>query len=329
MSKRILLIAIGCLMPLAYCSPLPNGGLDLMNWDAFAQAPGVNEPVPFTEDDRAALPKSMQALVTLHARLGPTKPGDWLQGHAERPETYDQFVAAGPTKATKERRTIWIQPIGEFTAEQRKIVELSSEFLGHYFQLPVRTAKDWPLAVIPDKARRDNPLQGHPQIQSIYILNDLLKPALPKDAAAFIAFTATDLWPGEGWNFVFGQASLQDRVGVWSIQRFGDPSKSEEEFRHVLRRTLKTAAHETGHMFSLPHCVYFDCCMNGSNSLPEADRQPLELCPQCLAKLCYATGADPKKRFEALIGFAKANKLAEEQRLWERSNEAIGATSSP
>lgn len=324
MTKRMLLIAIGCFMPLAYCSPLRHGGIDLIDWNAVAQSPGVNEPVPFTDDDRKALPAPLQALVPLHTPLEPTKPGDWLQGHAERPETYEQFVAAGPTKATKERRTIWIQPIGEFTAEQRKIVELSSEFLSHYFQLPVRTAKDWSLSVIPDQARRDNPLQGHPQIQSIYILHDLLKPALPKDAAALIAFTSTDLWPGEGWNFVFGQASLQDRVGVWSMKRFGDAAKSDKEFRQVLRRTLKTAAHETGHMFSLPHCVYFDCCMNGSNSLPEADRQLLSLCPQCLAKLCYAAGADPRKRFESLIGFAKANRLAEEQRLWERSLEAIG-----
>jgi archaemetzincin len=324
MSKRLLWIAIGCIVPLAYCSPLPEGGLDWVDWYAFAQTPGVNEPVPFTEADRAALPKKMQTLVPLHEPMKSPAPGEWLQGHPERPETYRQFVAAGPIKATKERRTIWIQPIGEFTAEQRKIVELSSEFLGHYFQLPVRIAKDWPLSVIPEKARRDNPLQGHPQIQSIYILHDLLKPALPEDAAALIAFTATDLWPGEGWNFVFGQASLQDRVGVWSMKRFGDAAKSDKEFRQVLRRTLKTAAHETGHMFSLPHCVYFDCCMNGSNSLPEADRQPLSLCPQCLAKLCYATGADPKKRFESLIGFAKANRLVEEQRLWERSLEAIG-----
>ena len=38
---------------------------------------------------------------------------------------------------------------------------------------------------------------------------------LPKDAFAFVAFTSSDLWPGEGWNFVFGQASMEGRIGVW------------------------------------------------------------------------------------------------------------------
>lgn len=306
--------------PLATAGCLALGIAAVVGWRIWAQSPApVNGPVPFTEADRAALPTALQPLVPLHKPLGPPQSGDWLQAHAETPQNYKQFVASRPVRTTKERRVIWVQPLGDFNAEQRKIVELSAEFLGIYYQLPVQTAKEWPESVVPDKARRDNPLQGHPQIQSIYILYDLLKPRVPQDAAALIAFTTTDLWPGEGWNFVFGQASLQDRVGVWSLYRFGDPSANEEVFRMVLRRTLKTAAHETGHMFSLPHCVYFECCMNGSNNLPEADRQPLAVCPQCLAKLCYATGADPKERFRKLIDFAAKHKLEEERALWERS----------
>lgn len=329
MSKRVLLTAIGCVVLLTYCSPSQPGGVGELNW-ALGQLTEVKEPQPFTEADRQSLPKPLAALVPLHVPMAKPVPGEWLASHPERPETYKQYIFGKPIRATRERRTIWIQPIGEFTPEQRKIVELSSEFLGHYYQLPVRIAKDWKMDVIPAEARRENPIQGHPQIQSIYILHDLLRPALPKDAAALIAFTAVDLWPGEGWNFVFGQASLQDRVGVWSLKRFGDPSKSEEEFRRTLRRTLKTAAHETGHMFSLPHCVYFECCMNGSNHLEEADGQPLSVCPQCLAKLCFATGADPKKRFESLVGFAKEHELPEERRMWERSLESLdGKAVSP
>jgi archaemetzincin len=152
-----------------------------------------------------------------------------------------------------------------------------------------------------------------------YVCNVLLKPRLPKDAVAMIAFTAVDLWPGEGWNYVFGEASLKDRVGVWSMHRFGDPDASDDAFRLCLLRTLKTATHETGHMFSLPHCVLYQCNMCGSNSLPEADRQPLEMCPHCLAKLCYATGARPAKRFEQLIEFYKANHLKAEREFCEKS----------
>ena len=94
--------------------------------------------------------------------------------------------------------------------------------------------------------------------------------------------------------------------------------------RRVLLRTLKTATHETGHMFSMAHCTLFECNMCGSNHLPEADRRPLELCPHCLAKLCYATNADPIKRFERLIAFYRAHDLSAEQCVlrevrWRRS----------
>jgi len=54
-----------------------------------------------------------------------------------------------------------------------------------------------------------------------------------------IAFTASDLWPGPGWNFVFGLASLRERVGVWSIHRFGNPSKGQAAFTQTLLRTLQ------------------------------------------------------------------------------------------
>lgn len=85
---------------------------------------------------------------------------------------------------------------------------------------------------------------------------------------------------------------------------------------------LKVATHETGHMFSLAHCTRYKCNMCGSNHLAEADRMPLEMCPHCLAKLCYATGANPAKRFQELIEFYKANGLKAEQEFCEKSLKA-------
>mgnify|MGYP000107882883 CR=1 FL=1 len=37
------------------------------------------------------------------------------------------------------------------------------------------------------------------------------------------AVTMTDLYPSEDWNFVFGQASLRNRVGAYSFARY-DPA---------------------------------------------------------------------------------------------------------
>ena len=63
--------------------------------------------------------------------------------------------------------------------------------------------------------------------------------------------------------------------------------------------------------------------MCGSNHRAESDRRPLALCPHCLAKLCYATGVDPAKRFERLIAFCKRHGLAKEEAFYRKSLEAL------
>ena len=76
-------------------------------------------------------------------------------------------------------------------------------------------------------------------------------------------------------------------------------------------------------MFSMMHCTLFACNMCGSNHRAESDSHPQALCPHCLAKLCYATGADPQKRFEKLIAFCKANGLKPEREFYEKSLSAM------
>src|SRR5262249_60987573 len=85
---------------------------------------------------------------------------------------------------------------------------------------------------------------------STSLLREILEPDVPEDALGYLALTARDLWPGKGWNFVFGQANLRRRVGVWSIHRNGWPGQGEAEFRLCLRRTPETAAHEAGHVLT-------------------------------------------------------------------------------
>jgi archaemetzincin len=147
----------------------------------------------------------------------------------------------------------------------------------------------------------------------------VLKPRLPDDACAYIAFTTSDLWPGRGWNFVFGQASLRERVGVWSIYRFGDPEADDAAFRLCLKRTMKVGTHETGHMFSMLHCIAYRCNMNGSNHLAESDAQPVWLCPECMAKMCWMTRCDPVERYRKLVEFCKQEGLQEESAFYEKS----------
>ncbi|HSU83511.1 MAG TPA: hypothetical protein VLR69_13895, partial [Thermoanaerobaculia bacterium] len=35
----------------------------------------------------------------------------------------------------------------------------------------------------------------------------------------------------------------------------------------------------------------------------ELDSRPLDTCPECMAKICWATGYDPRRRFERMADF--------------------------
>jgi archaemetzincin len=199
---------------------------------------------------------------------------------------------------------LYVLQLGEMTAAQTRLIRLVANFMEFFFCLPVVLLPPALDLRLPSQAQRKRPQL---QLKSSYLLQQLLVPRRPLDCAALIAFTAADLYPADDWNFVFGQASLQERVGVWSLWRSGDPgSQSAEERRLALRRTLLTAAHETAHVFSLPHCITHLCLLNGSNHQAERDRRPLEPCPVCLSKLAHALEwrADMLPvRYERLAGF--------------------------
>lgn len=58
-------------------------------------------------------------------------------------------------------------------------------------------------------------------------------------------------------------------------------------------------------MLGIPHCVAYECCMNGSNHLAEKDARPLEFCPECTAKLWWTCRIrDPSHRYAALSAAA-------------------------
>ncbi len=140
------------------------------------------------------------------------------------------------------------------------------------------------------------------------------------DALAYLALTASDLWPGRDWNFVFGEASLRQRLGVWPIYRNGDP---ETDFRLCLRRALSTAPHETGHILGIWHCTAYLCLMNGSNHQQEKGRRPMHLCPVCLHKLCWNLQVEPVPYLTRLKAFCEQNGLEPERNWYERAIAAL------
>ncbi|MGD2173936.1 MAG: archaemetzincin [Candidatus Brocadiaceae bacterium] len=271
------------------------------------------------------LTQMIDALRPLHRTMDATRPGDWLSVHPEPGQTFREYVGSDPVTPGGGRNTVYVQPLGDLQDRQRDVVVLTAGFIGPYLNVPVQTREALPLSLVPPEARRVHPSWGVRQLLSRYILQQVLTPRLPDDAAAYVAFTAEDLWPGEGWNFVFGQASLRHRVGVWSIYRNGDPEADQATFRLCLLRTIKTATHELGHMFSMQHCTGYRCAMNGSNTLEEKDRRPLALCPECLAKVCWATGADPVERYRKLLSLCRDHGLQPQGEFYEESLNTLTA----
>lgn len=267
------------------------------------------------------LDKMRARLAPLHAPASAPKPGEWRFDHPEPGQRFAEYLASGPTVPTPERRTIAVLPLGELGAAHREIVTLVTEYIQHHFGLAARTEPSAVLEAIPPRARRER--AGGTQLLTRWLLDDVLPARLPRDAAALIAFVREDLWPGEGWNFVFGEATLERRVGVWSLARYGDPGAGAEAFTLALRRALKIAVHETGHMFSMRHCTAYACVQAGVNSLEEADVSPLWLCPECLAKTCWATSTDPRAHLEAVGAFCKRHRLDEEAAFFDKSRAVL------
>jgi archaemetzincin len=244
------------------------------------------------------------------------KPGphDWLAVHPESGQTFDQFKASSPNRPTDSRRVIYLQPLGEFAADRSPSIERLREFASAFFAMRVKALSVVSLDVSKFTTRR-NPNTGNLQILAGDVL-DFLKSRVPSDAFCVLAITMEDLYPEPSWNFVFGQASLRERVGVYSFARYdpafyGQPRGPGYETL-LLRRSCKVLAHETGHMFGLAHCTFFNCLMNGSNHLAESDRRPLHLCPVCLRKLQWSIGFDVLERYRALERVIRADGFVDE-----------------
>ena len=167
----------------------------------------VRAPGTTSAPDPARLEEMIKRLAPLHRALRPPRGADWLAQHHEAGQTFQQYISGYPMRPTAKRHTIYVQPLGDLTTRQRRIIQL--------------------------------------------------------------------------------------------------------------------AAHETGHMFTIRHCTAHQCNMSGRNSLEESDRLPLPLCPQCMAKVCWASRCDPRARLQGLLHFCQHNGLAPEAGFYGRSLAAL------
>ncbi|KAI1896652.1 hypothetical protein AGOR_G00096970 [Albula goreensis] len=284
----------------------------------------------YTREERRFLDEGLHSDSPLFSPISLHSDSDWISSHPEAPQDFQSFYS-NPYRNTpiKGRKIIYIQTIGSFGG----VEAVTEQYVGwlrdyceaFYYGLVVKLLD--PVSVSATGcAFRVNDSTRNLQIHAGDLLN-FLKKKKPKDAFCIVGITMIDLYPKDSWNFVFGQASLTEGMGVFSFARYDDDFyrrsyKGRLQKRDKLKqgdytvfigyytppitsilllRSCKTLTHEIGHIFGIKHCQWLQCVMQGSNHLEESDRRPLDLCPICLRKLQSALQFKMADRYKALL----------------------------
>ncbi|PWV47688.1 archaemetzincin [Chitinophaga sp. S165] len=247
--------------------------------------------------------------------------GDWRYSHNEKRQDLKAYIKARPVRPGADHSTIYLMPVGDFTSLQQTALKQVREYVEIFFQMKTVLLPAISDSVVTAVASREH--DGHTQLRAPYLLDSLLKDKCPQGGIAFMAISAKDLYPKDSWNYVFGLASYTKRVGVSSIYRLQDGYLDTANYKTCLTRLANISSHEIGHMFSLHHCVYASCVMNGSNGLSETDRSPLRLCSECQKKLFWNIAYNNKRRLKQLSDFCKSNSLQHDWLTFKADLDAV------
>lgn len=249
----------------------------------------------------------------------------WRTLRPEPPQTIAEFRDFGANTRVAPRDRIALLPLGEYPLDVMvednfvslvRTPDLSAiaATLAAFFATPVDLL---PCRPFPREQVASRRLARHAQYDARALL-DRVAPGLPRDAHSMLTLVNVDLFVWSEQQYAFGWSTLRDRLGVVGFSRL-DPSvhggvAPDDVPGTLLRRGLRVAVHEVGHMFGLGHCQAFRCAMNGIADLVELDATPLRLCPLCLRKLHIVTGLDPRARDAELLRVFARLGLGEEER---------------
>ena len=116
-------------------------------------------------------------------------------------------------------------------------------------------------------------------------LIEILEARAPAGDEVALGVADVDLFSAM-FTFVFGEARLAGRAGIFSIHRLRKERYGLPADPAVLEaRSRREALHETGHLLGLIHCREPGCVMRFSPSAEEVDLKDDRFCPRCSERL--------------------------------------------
>ncbi len=245
-------------------------------------------------------------------------------GKNEVEQPFEAFANSEVMRTNASRNLLKIVIIDQgISNEEQEILQIVSDYLSVVHGVTVTLTTNYTLT---DIDRRGNQYAVEPNLSK-------LRENLP-ETTFVLGFTSKDLYSYEcrdSVNFIFGVGRWQYAAGLFSTCRFSDGSLEK-----TLIRLMRLASHEFGHMRGLAHCIKYACCMQGVNSMNEADKVPLTFCAQDMAKICHLNQWNLKEGYQRQLDFfenfeekyrKKTDFSAEMERLKKKTN-ALMATPS-
>jgi archaemetzincin len=308
--RRWIAVLAAAIAVLALCG---RGERPASDWGPVSLPPELVErllPVPTPE--LARLYRATERVAPLNRTLAEPRAGEWRHSHREPGETFKQFVAFNPFAPRTRPVRLTAHLADDLTADQRHTALAAAHHAAACFGMELTEAAPLELDGLPDSARRLHPRWHTAQLSTQHVLDELVRLRAHTAGACDVAFVASDVWPGPGWDFVYGQARPRMRVAVVSFNRIEHAGLAADAKRSTLERTVKVASHEIAHVLAMRHCTAYACNMCGADPIEELDANPAWFCPECAAKICWIAAQDAAawhlgaaERFERL-GLAAA-----------------------
>jgi archaemetzincin len=249
--------------------------------------------------------KILKTAENFHNPIYAPEEDDWLSNQEEDGQTFNQFLYDRYNLMSINRNIIYINPLQEMP--QQFLDNLYLYCQSFFYTMQVKLINIVSLQSLKVKSRI-NQYSKKIQYHAGQINSKTVK-YVPNDAHCMISILLDDLYPESSWNYVFGLASIDERVGVFSFARYSSSFEKKNEAinfdNYLLYCSCSTLTHEICHTFGLEHCIYYTCLMNGCNNMEEAKKQPLYECPVCLRKLQYSIGFDILERYKKMLNVTK------------------------